>query len=104
MRVLVDSGDHDMTQGRVCVHCGGTRNVSRPRGLCWNCYYTPGVKDKYPPVSKFATYGEGAYTTKNQVSKEPVPTDTLPGTEERFKVLEERARNGQALKHPRDAK
>lgn len=93
-----------MTQGRVCVHCGGTRNVSRPRGLCWTCYYTPGVRDQYPPLSKFAKYGAQVTTTRNMASKEPVPTDTLPGTEERFRVLEERARNGESLKHPMDAK
>ncbi len=32
----------------VCQHCGDPkRPVNRPRGLCWKCYYTPGVQDLY---------------------------------------------------------
>ncbi len=38
----------------ACRHCG-KRRVNRPRGLCWQCYYAPGVKDLYPSTSKFAS-------------------------------------------------
>ena len=31
-----------------CRHCH-ERKVCRPRGLCWRCYYAPGVRDQYPP-------------------------------------------------------
>lgn len=31
----------------LCRHCR-TRKVNRSRGLCWTCYYTPGVCDLYP--------------------------------------------------------
>ena len=27
---------------------------NRPRGLCWSCYYRPGVREQYPSTSKFA--------------------------------------------------
>lgn len=36
----------------TCRHCGKGK-VCRPRGLCWRCYYTPGVRDLYPSTSKF---------------------------------------------------
>jgi hypothetical protein len=36
----------------ICVHCC-KKKVNRPRGLCWGCYYTPGVRDLYPITSKF---------------------------------------------------
>lgn len=38
---------------KACRHCGGDK-VNRPRGLCWSCYYTPGVKALYPSTSKHA--------------------------------------------------
>ena len=38
---------------RLCRHCL-RHKVSRPRGLCWTCYYKPGVRDLYPATGKFA--------------------------------------------------
>ena len=37
----------------VCRHCSKCK-VNRPRGLCWSCYYTPGVKEQFPSTSKYA--------------------------------------------------
>lgn len=34
------------TKCGLCLHCG-KRPVSKPRGLCWTCYYGPGVRDQY---------------------------------------------------------
>lgn len=34
----------------ICRHCH-QRDVNCPRGLCWTCYYTPGVREQYPPGS-----------------------------------------------------
>lgn len=31
-----------------CVHCG-VKPRSRPRQLCWACYYTRGVREIYSP-------------------------------------------------------
>jgi hypothetical protein len=31
----------------LCLHCHA-RPSNRPRGLCWRCYYTPGVAGQYP--------------------------------------------------------
>jgi hypothetical protein len=75
--------------------------VNRPRGLCWSCYYTPGVRELYPSTSKFARRGVGDFNGRSAPAA--VPTEALPGTPEKVAILEERARLRQALWHPRDA-
>jgi len=84
----------------VCKHCERSK-VNRPRGLCWSCYYTPGVKDMYPSTSKFARRGVGNITGNAPTA--PKPTCAAPGSPEKMAVLEERARKHQALWHPQDA-
>lgn len=34
---------------QICRHCRSSV-VTRPRGLCWGCYYTPETKDAYEAV------------------------------------------------------
>ena len=84
----------------LCRHCQKTRS-NRPRGLCWSCYYTPGVREKYPSTSKFARRGVGNFCGRAAPPGEP--TVALPGTEEKLAVLELRARLKQELWHPLDA-
>lgn len=84
----------------LCRHCERVRS-NRPRGLCWSCYYTAGVREKYPSTSKFARRGVGI---GNRRAVMPEPTEALPGTPEKVVVLEERARRGQCLWHPHDAR
>lgn len=84
----------------ICKHCQKSK-VNRPRGLCWSCYYTPGVKEMYPSTSKYARRGVGNFTGNAPVA--PRPTTHAPGTPEKMAVLEERAKNKQALWHPFDA-
>jgi hypothetical protein len=84
----------------ICQHCGHSK-VNRPRGLCWSCYYKPGVKDMYPSTSKYARRGVGNFTGNAPISGEP--TIHPPGTPEKMAVLELRAKNKQALWHPLDA-
>lgn len=74
--------------------------MNRPRGLCWNCYYTPGVKALYPSTSKYANRGVGNFAGG---SREPVPTRAEPGTEEKLTEMEGRAARGESLFHPDDA-
>lgn len=81
-----------------CRHCQ-QRNAIRPRGLCWRCYYTPGVKDLYPVTSKFAPR-----TAPKPATTLCKPTTTLPGTEEKIKVLAERVQRCEKLWHPADSK
>lgn len=84
----------------VCRHCN-RGPVNRPRGLCWSCYYTPGLRDRYPSTSKFARRGVG--NRNGRVQPPPGPTGALPGSSEKVAILEQRARLNQALWHPEDA-
>ena len=84
----------------LCRHCHVV-NSNRPRGLCWSCYYRPGVRDLFPSTSKFGRRGLGNFNRRAKLP--PMPTRALPGTPEKVAVLEERARLGVSLWHPRDA-
>lgn len=84
----------------LCRHCQKTKS-NRPRGLCWSCYYTPGVREQYPSTSKYARRGISDFNGRIRLPDEP--TDALPGTPEKVAVLEERARQGVSLWHPLDA-
>jgi hypothetical protein len=85
---------------KICRHCHQCK-VSRPRGLCWACYYTPGVRELYPSTSKYAVRGIG-----NGSGPAPLParpTRYRPGSAEKLAVLAERARRQETLFHPADA-
>lgn len=85
----------------ICVHC--SKNVAnRPRGLCWTCYYTPGVKELHPSTSKYARRGVGNFAGAAPLAASP--TDALPGTPEKLAVMQQRARLKQQIFHPLDAK
>jgi hypothetical protein len=84
----------------LCRHCQKVRS-NRPRGLCWSCYYKPGVRELYPSTSKFARRGVSDFTGQSALAARP--TNALPGTPEKIAVLIERARLGLALWHPLDA-
>jgi hypothetical protein len=83
----------------LCRNCNRVPS-NRPRGLCWSCYYRPGVRERFPSTSKFARRGVGDF---NGPAALPEPTDAPPGSPEKVAILEERARLGQALWHPHDA-
>jgi hypothetical protein len=85
----------------LCRHCQKVRS-NRPRGLCWSCYYTPGVRDMYPSTSKYARRGVSDFNGETHVAIQP--TEALPGTQDKVSVLAERARLGLSLWHPRDAR
>lgn len=84
----------------TCKHCHKNK-VNRPRGLCWTCYYTPGVKEQHPSTSKYARRGEGNFN--GNAPTPPEPTTAAPGTPEKMAVLAMRAKLKQALWHPDDA-
>jgi hypothetical protein len=84
----------------LCRHCNRVPS-NRPRGLCWSCYYKPGVRELYPSTSKFARRG-----VEDRVGRVPLPdapTVAAPGSEAKVLVLMERARKRQSLWHPADA-
>jgi hypothetical protein len=82
----------------ICRHCGRNK-VVRPRGLCWGCYYRPGVRDCYPSTSIYAHRGVG------HVGGSKLPGTAghaVPGSAERLKTLAERAARNESLWHPDD--
>ena len=84
----------------ICRHCH-EGPVSRPRGLCWRCFYTPGVREFYPTASKLG--GTGLADFYGRAPPPAFPTQALPGTPEKIALLGERARLQQSLWHPDDA-
>ena len=84
----------------ICRHCHRAP-VSRPRGLCWSCYYTPGVRDLYPTTSKFGRRGLGNLNCCAPL--QTFPTRARPGSAEKIAVLQERVTLKQSLWHPDDA-
>lgn len=84
----------------MCQHCNASP-VSRPRRLCWACYYTPGVRDLYPSTSKFGRRGVGNFYGLPPLPAFPTPA--LPGSSDKIAVLEERVRLRLNLWHPDDA-
>lgn len=84
----------------LCVHCG-RHPASRPRGLCWGCYYAPGLRVRYPRTNKFAV--RGPEDSRGSVRPPREPTAARPGSPEKVAVLAERARRRVSLWHPADA-
>lgn len=79
----------------LCQHCQ-TNNINRPRGLCWTCYYTPGVREQYR-TGKFARSEIGNHNNNIE------PTDFChanPGSAEKLAVMCGRAERGENLFHP----
>jgi len=87
-------------RAHLCRHCQKAP-ASRPRRLCWSCYYRPGVRERYPSTSKFARQGLGLVQRCRPLPAGP--TAALPGSPEKITVLEQRALLGLELWHPDDA-
>ncbi len=51
-----------------CRHCG-TGPISRPRGLCWVCFYTPEILAMYPVTSPHRPDLTGRRAPKQQACK-----------------------------------
>jgi hypothetical protein len=72
--------------------------VSRPRGLCWTCYYLPGVRHRYS--RRFV-----ARSVPDDYQKRPpapFPTPAMAGSPEKVAILCIRAQLGCHLWHPLD--
>ena len=81
----------------VCLNCcNPDRPVNRPRGLCWRCWYTPSVRNRF---ASRVVYGVGIGYFAGRL---PKPTHVPPGTEAKVEVMAERARRGEQLHHPLD--
>ena len=84
----------------ICRHCNHAP-ISRPRRLCWSCYYTPGVRELYPSTSKFGRRGLGNFNGTRPLPA--FPTNAVPGSPEKIEVLAQRAQLRLNLWHPDDA-
>ena len=82
----------------ACRHCG--RKANRPRGLCWTCYYTPAVSDRYPSTSKFCTHKPEELLAC--LGPAAWPTAAPPGSREKVAVLSDRAGDRLELWHALD--
>jgi hypothetical protein len=84
----------------VCRHCGRSK-AARPRGLCWTCYQTPGIRRQYASMSKFGRRGIPDF---NGSGKLPLASTTaIPGSAEKVAILQGRASRRETLWHPDDA-
>lgn len=89
-----------------CVHCDGTvpRTDRIIRGLCASCYRCKDVRDRYPRLGQrqgvIVEYGVGLGNYERVLP--PNPTTALPGSEEKLRVLIQRAENEHILWHPDD--
>jgi hypothetical protein len=85
---------------KPCKHCGINMG-SHARGLCYRCWSNPTIKDLYPADRRC---NRGVSCTNTNITRAmPTPTTALPGTEEKFEVLCQRAERGEQLFHPLDA-
>jgi len=88
------------TNARMCRHCWRAP-VSRSRGLCWSCFYTPVVRDLYEAFA-----GSGRRGVRDSMGQRPLPQTPVahaPGSPEKIAELELRAAQGVSLFHPEDA-
>jgi len=85
----------------TCRHCH-RKPVNRPRGMCWNCYYTPGVRNHYGCRDVGGSSRKGLALDNAEPPPCPAPTTILPGPA-KVAVLAARAEAGVSLFHPQDA-
>lgn len=83
----------------TCRNCSRGK-ATRPRGLCWTCYYAEGVKDRYPITSKFAPKSRLANVAEPPLAPTPCPYPA--GTSERMLCYQRRIEAGYAVFHPDD--
>lgn len=88
--------------GEPCRHCK-TGKVNRPRGLCWVCFYQPGVRDLYSTSeSMYAKRGVGNHNDGRKLPSKP--TTAAPGTPQKLEVMQSRVLAKRAIFHPADAR
>lgn len=85
-----------------CLHCHreGVRILTT--GICRLCHSVLEVRIQYLPSAKPVKEVKGPGRSRIR-RKEPVPTSALPGTEEKVRILIERAMRDEELWHPDDA-
>lgn len=86
----------------ICKHCGKS-TCSRPRQLCWSCFYNLEIRKKYPPaIGKRLRIGLGIGNYTGKIPSEP--TQFKCGSEEKIALMSERIARGELPCHPDDNK
>ena len=83
----------------TCRHCRINHASAVRVGLCFRCYFTPKIRAKYSSGQTFGNGGNNA-----NLGLPAVPTLAPPGSIEKMRVLEQRAKGNVALWHPLDAR
>lgn len=111
------NGNHTTTDGAVengkkrvirfnremCIHCKERRS-NRPRGLCFDCYYTDSIRGLYPSKRPWI---ECMGETEEDFADFPLPdapTRALPGSKAKQYIMRARWRRGMHPHHPLDPK
>jgi hypothetical protein len=76
-----------------CRNCWQQR-LLRPKGLCWKCYFTPGVRALYTPVSP---RGNRFHDAQAEGAVPDEATQALPRSEAKLAELARRVQMRQAL-------
>ena len=82
----------------ICRHCQHERRGIDRRGLCRICYRNPHIRRHYGKMPTVEGLGSG----NAKLPMPSTPTDARPGSEDKIKVLEQRALAGEQLWHPKD--
>jgi hypothetical protein len=85
----------------LCRHCCRVP-ANRPRGLCWSCFYKPGVRDQYPPVKLCGWHDDELNWRMYSSGHAEAPIAAEPGTEAKIQMLAARVKARQELHHPGD--
>src|SRR5262249_19234505 len=85
----------------LCRHCGRLRST-KGRRLCAACHSNPVIVSLYGPADapgNCVFY----FDTPGTLALPDTPTNALPGSPEKMRILAERAQNRRQLHHPQDA-
>ncbi len=89
-----------MSEFPSCRHCR-VKPANRRLGLCYSCYYRPGIREEYSTTSKYGRRGHACGMNRDKQPTEP--TSHPPGTPCKELVMAGRAMRGEVLFHPGDA-
>ncbi len=82
-----------------CLNCWSTARVYA-RGLCGSCYFNLEIRSRFPCRAGGVKSASVGNHYRPQAAE---PTNELPGSEGKIRVLEQRVADGRALWHPDDA-